>query len=99
MISDQLESGHAEIDRVNDYADRTLQGDNTTREMVVPYQDRRGRRRIKGGRDLKNSQAYPKLSLRNQRQKLFVVFAPLRCLSTMHFQGSSLVWLGAIVHP
>ncbi|CAK9082755.1 unnamed protein product, partial [Durusdinium trenchii] len=54
-----LYSSHAEIDRVNDYADRTLQGDNTTREMVVPYQDRRGRRRIKGGRDLKNSQAYP----------------------------------------
>ena len=46
------------MSEINDFADRSLVPENTA-EMVVHYVDSSGKKRIKGGGDLKASQAYP----------------------------------------
>ncbi|CAK9018523.1 unnamed protein product [Durusdinium trenchii] len=53
-----LYSSHKEVDHINSLADKSLAG-SAEKEMVVHYTDGKGKRRIKGGRDLKQSQAYP----------------------------------------
>ncbi|CAK9076384.1 unnamed protein product, partial [Durusdinium trenchii] len=51
--------GNREAQHYNDFADRTRQLAKSS-QMVVHYQDSQGKARIKGGTDLKSSQAYPK---------------------------------------
>ena len=51
--------GRREIQELNDFADRSLRPENQS-EMIVRYEDSEGNKRIKGGSDLKASQAYPK---------------------------------------
>ncbi|CAK9102671.1 unnamed protein product [Durusdinium trenchii] len=51
--------GHPEVSEINNYADHSLIPENTA-EMVVHYVDSSGKQRIKGGGDLKASQAYPR---------------------------------------
>ncbi|CAK9064416.1 unnamed protein product [Durusdinium trenchii] len=51
-------SSHPEVFEINDFADRSLVPENSA-EMVVHYVDGSGKKRIKGGGDLKASQAYP----------------------------------------
>lgn len=43
---------------LRDFADRSLKPHEDC-EMVVKYQDSSGKKRVKGGSDLKASQAYP----------------------------------------
>ena len=52
--------GKPEADDVNNFANRSLVPAKTS-EMVIHYKDSKGVDRIKGGRDLKASQAYPKM--------------------------------------
>ncbi|CAK9095839.1 unnamed protein product [Durusdinium trenchii] len=55
-------SSHPEVSEINNYADHSLIPENTA-EMVVHYVDSSGKQRIKGGGDLKASQAYPRRRL------------------------------------
>ena len=48
------------MDHINDYANKALKGSSEAKEMVVHYTDGKGKRRIKGGSDLKSSQSYPR---------------------------------------
>ena len=52
--------GKPEADDVNNFANRALVPAKSS-EMVVHYKDSNGVDRIKGGRDMKASQAYPKM--------------------------------------
>ena len=52
--------GKPEADDVNNFANRSLVPAKTS-EMVIHYKDSKGVDRIKGGRDMKASQAYPKM--------------------------------------
>ena len=52
--------GKPEADDVNNFANRSLVPAKTS-EMVIHYKDSKGVDRIKGGRDIKASQAHPKM--------------------------------------
>ena len=62
--------GKPEADDVNNFANRSLVPAKTS-EMVIHYKDSKGVDRIKGGRDMKASQAYPKMC---SGQTVFDVF-------------------------
>lgn len=51
-------SGRPEASHINNFADKSLQPSKKS-QMIVRYTDGAGVARIKGGRDLKASQAYP----------------------------------------
>lgn len=55
---DSPQLGKPEASGFNNFEDRSLKLAKTA-EMVVKYQDSQGRARIKGGKGLKSSQAYP----------------------------------------
>ena len=50
------------MEDVNEFADKNMKPPNTA-EIIVRYVDGAGKQRIKGGADLKASQAYPRLTL------------------------------------
>ena len=54
-----LYSNRPEIEDLHEYRPLRLPTVEHSVEMVVHYKDAKGQDRIKGGRDLKNSQSYP----------------------------------------
>lgn len=65
------------MDHINSLADKSLAG-SAEKEMVVHYTDGKGKRRIKGGRDLKQSQAYPERFLaQTKKQYQYIVVSSL----------------------
>lgn len=54
-------SGTPKVSEIYDYADPNRELTKAS-EMIVRYVDGAGKERIKGGADLKSSQAYPKAS-------------------------------------
>lgn len=59
------------IEELHNFRPLRLPSDQGPVEMVVHYQDSKGRARIKGGRHLKQSQSYPKGFLSCKKSKLF----------------------------
>ena len=55
--------GHGEIDDLLDEATEPVQSSGPPPEMTIRYQNQKGEWRCKGGKDLKQSQHYPRKSL------------------------------------
>lgn len=53
-----LLEGHSDVERLGDYAPSWLPATAPV-EMAVIYYDKRGVKRVKGGKHLKSSQSYP----------------------------------------
>ena len=51
-------TGHGIVERINDHADTSLQASGDT-QLAEVYEDSKGKKRVKGTRALKGSQAYP----------------------------------------
>ena len=63
MKSANITQGHPEIADLAYYADKSAKPQTEDVEMTVKYVDGSGKSRVKGGKDLKQSQAYPRRCL------------------------------------
>ena len=62
VLFNDLCKGHPEIQEIHEWANFNAEPETTT-EMVVKYVNAKGESRIKGGKHLKASQAYPSMLL------------------------------------